>query len=98
MKLALIGDIHGELRALQDLLKRVPPDAPVIQVGDFGSWPHKPRAWVDPGRLDTILHRGVTCQRSIARIYVCPVRNPRSFVDTFTGRSWMGTIAFLIST
>ena len=50
MKLALIGDIHGELRALQDLLKRVPPDAPVIQVGDFGIWPHKLEEWVDPGR------------------------------------------------
>lgn len=50
MKVALIGDIHGEFRALQELLKRVPADASVIQVGDFGIWPHKLKEWVDPGR------------------------------------------------
>src|SRR6266705_3322652 len=50
MKLTLIGDIHGEFRVLHELLKRVPPDAPIIQVGDFGIWPHKLKEWVDPGR------------------------------------------------
>src|SRR5207245_2200414 len=35
---------------IPDLVKRVPPDAPVIQVGDFGIWPHKLKEWVDPGR------------------------------------------------
>jgi|SRR5882724_11123736 len=50
MKLVLIGDIHGEFWVLHKLLEKIPPEVPVIQVGDFGIWPYKLKEWTDPGR------------------------------------------------
>lgn len=37
--LVFIGDIHGEFHILNKLLSKVPENATVIQVGDFGLWP-----------------------------------------------------------
>jgi hypothetical protein len=37
--IALIGDIHGEFDILNALLRKLPPEAVVIQVGDYGLWP-----------------------------------------------------------
>ena len=40
--IVLIGDLHGDFKALPYLLERVPKDATLIQVGDFGIWPDEP--------------------------------------------------------
>lgn len=39
MKLALIGDVHGEFQALARIVATIPEDCQLIQVGDFGYWP-----------------------------------------------------------
>lgn len=46
-KLAFIGDIHGEFWVLPELMKRIPEDAKIIQVGDFGYWPQLEGKWRD---------------------------------------------------
>ena len=38
--IVLLGDIHGDFLYLPTLLKGVPKDATIIQVGDFGFWPN----------------------------------------------------------
>lgn len=37
--IAFIGDIHGEFAILNQLLRQLPAEATVIQVGDYGLWP-----------------------------------------------------------
>jgi UDP-2,3-diacylglucosamine pyrophosphatase LpxH len=37
--IALIGDLHGEFSLLPKILKGIPSEAVIIQVGDFGYWP-----------------------------------------------------------
>ena len=39
--IVLIGDLHGDFVYLPKILERVPKDATIIQVGDFGFWPKK---------------------------------------------------------
>lgn len=43
--IVVIGDIHGEFWALDALLDRIPANAKVIQLGDFGIWPRKRPEW-----------------------------------------------------
>lgn len=38
--IVLLGDIHGDFCYLPTLLKDIPKDATIIQVGDFGFWPN----------------------------------------------------------
>lgn len=39
-QIVLVGDLHGNLgKSFKDFLTKVPQDAFVIQVGDFGLWP-----------------------------------------------------------
>ncbi len=44
-RIALIGDIHGEFASFRKLLEGVDPNVIVIQVGDFGFWPHLLENW-----------------------------------------------------
>lgn len=44
-KLALIGDIHGEFRTFNHLVKEIPDDYQIIQIGDFGYWPKLKYDW-----------------------------------------------------
>lgn len=37
--IVLMGDLHGDFLYLPTMLKDVPKDATIIQVGDFGFWP-----------------------------------------------------------
>jgi predicted phosphodiesterase len=39
MKTLIVGDIHGEWRHLNQLISKKKPDY-ILQVGDFGWWPH----------------------------------------------------------
>lgn len=39
--IVLIGDLHGDFCYLPTMLKDVPKDATIIQVGDFGFWPDR---------------------------------------------------------
>ena len=41
----LIGDIHGDFFMLKELLKSIPQEATVVQVGDFGIWPSFAPRW-----------------------------------------------------
>lgn len=45
--IVFIGDIHGEFVYLPQMLKHVPDDAFVCQVGDFGLWPSLRPLWDD---------------------------------------------------
>ena len=40
-----LGDLHGEFHLLPMLLKNVPKDATIIQVGDFGLYPDRKELW-----------------------------------------------------
>jgi len=41
--IVFIGDLHGGFEWLPNILKHVPKDATLIQVGDFGFWPGHPQ-------------------------------------------------------
>jgi len=41
--IVFIGDIHGQFEWLPNILKHVPKDATLIQVGDFGFWHGHPK-------------------------------------------------------
>jgi len=41
--IVFIGDLHGGFEWLPNILKHVPRDATLIQVGDFGFWPGHPQ-------------------------------------------------------
>ena len=44
--IVFVGDTHGEFAFLPKILKNVPEDATIIQVGDFGFYPgHYEREW-----------------------------------------------------
>lgn len=45
----LIGDIHGDFWSLKNLLHDIPPEATVVQVGDFGIWPALASRWKTVG-------------------------------------------------
>lgn len=51
MRLIVIGDIHGELHALNQLLLNLPDDAIIIQCGDFGIWPSVVQSYGDPPKI-----------------------------------------------
>ena len=44
-RLALLGDLHGDPQALIQLDRRLTPGVPIIQVGDFGWYPHLIDRW-----------------------------------------------------
>lgn len=50
--LAFIGDVHGYFNALPHIVKNLPADATVIQVGDFGIWPQTQHDWMRIGHLE----------------------------------------------
>lgn len=50
MRLVLLGDIHGDIRPVQDLDRLLPPDVPILQLGDFGWWPDGLKDWETVGR------------------------------------------------
>ena len=41
----LIGDIHGSFVTLKHILRDIPQGSTVVQVGDFGFWPHTRSHW-----------------------------------------------------
>lgn len=41
----LIGDIHGDFHELKQRIRDIPPEATIIQVGDFGIWPVTAARW-----------------------------------------------------
>lgn len=43
--IVLIGDVHGEFDILKELVNKVPEDAKILQVGDFGFWPYLAEKW-----------------------------------------------------
>lgn len=45
MKIYVIGDIHGEFEFLPNILKEVPDDGIIIQVGDFGVYREYRERW-----------------------------------------------------
>jgi len=45
----LIGDIHGDFFTLKTLLDKIPKEATVVQVGDFGIWPSFAPRWKRAG-------------------------------------------------
>lgn len=47
--LYLIGDIHGDFFILKALLEKVPKEATIVQVGDFGIWPQYAPRWKRAG-------------------------------------------------
>ena len=47
--IALLGDLHGDPRALVRLDQSLPPDIPIIQVGDFGWYPDRVPTWLAVG-------------------------------------------------
>jgi len=47
--IALLGDLHGDPRALVRLDQQLPPDVPIIQVGDFGWYPDRVATWNSVG-------------------------------------------------
>lgn len=44
--LYFIGDIHGNFKALRKIIDNIPSEATIIQVGDFGFWPHLKDEWM----------------------------------------------------
>jgi hypothetical protein len=46
MSIAFLGDIHGNFRQVDLALQQIPDDVPLIQVGDFGIWPHYRSYWL----------------------------------------------------
>lgn len=54
--LVFIGDTHGQFEVLPHILKDVPIDATVIQVGDFGIWPQTKHKWMRLGCLNKPLY------------------------------------------
>lgn len=40
-----IGDIHGNFKTFKKIVSNIPKDATIIQVGDFGFWPHLKEEW-----------------------------------------------------
>ena len=47
--IVLIGDLHGDFTFLPHLVRDVPKDATIIQVGDFGFWPNLYRGHYSEG-------------------------------------------------
>ena len=47
--IALLGDLHGDPQALVRLDQLLPPDIPIIQVGDFGWYPDRVPTWISVG-------------------------------------------------
>jgi Icc-related predicted phosphoesterase len=45
MELILIGDTHGEFEVINCVAQAAPADAFIVQVGDFGYWPHLKEIW-----------------------------------------------------
>ncbi len=48
--IVVVGDLHKAFDLLPDLLKDVPTDAFVVQVGDFGIWPDMRDRWAKTRR------------------------------------------------
>ena len=47
----VIGDVHGELHLLNQVLLNAPDDATIIQLGDFGFWPSVVKFYGDPPKI-----------------------------------------------
>lgn len=46
MELHFVGDIHGQFKAFKNTIAHIPEEDTIIQVGDFGLWPHLKESWL----------------------------------------------------